>query len=117
MAGVLRVKGTFIIRGRGLVVSGEIVEGTIEIGGRAWLPIAFGNPRRERITGLEMGTVRSPEGNRKLEVGILVGEIPGSEIAEIRSYLTSGTLVTIEDPEPGYKQPIPKPPRPWWRFW
>ena len=122
MAGSLQLETTFTITGRGLVLAGQIVDGTVKIGGRVVLPEGPGGTRNERVTGIEFIDGHNDDGTAKSAIGLLLDELPVQDIAALRSQLTPGLVLRVEDPEPGYQPPpVPSKPswarRPWWQFW
>jgi hypothetical protein len=118
MAGIFRIESTFTITGRGFVVAGDIVTGSVRVGGRVTLPDGTGETRLVRVTDVSMG--RRGTGAPDF-VGLLLGELRPDEATALRERLAAGLELTVDDPEPGYKSPrVARPsavPRPWWRFW
>jgi translation elongation factor EF-Tu-like GTPase len=105
------IEDTFVITGRGLVIGGQILDGTLRIGSRVVLPDSSGGERIERVTGVETGHRKNDDGSYRAFVGLLIGELPESEITGMRQWLNSGDKLNVEDPEPGYKTPQWRPQR------
>ena len=96
MGASFRLEGTATITGRGLVLTGQIAEGRFRIGDIVLLPIGA-TIRRERITGIELGDKRAPDGTMAGFVGLLVGDVPSADIPGLRAALDVGQLLLIEN--------------------
>ena len=117
MAGTFRVESTFSITGRGFVIAGDIVAGTIRIGGRVAVPNGQGDTSLVRVSAVSMGR---RAGGAPDFVGLVLGELPPEEAIPLGERLKTGLELTVEDPEPGYVSPPTERPsavsRPWWKL-
>jgi elongation factor Tu len=99
MAATFRVDTTFAIKGRGLVISGKVVSGTVHIGGTVSIPDSKGTSRARRITGVETGNGQDSEGHIRAFVALILGKLPVLDVNAARAHLVPGLILTISDPE------------------
>jgi translation elongation factor EF-Tu-like GTPase len=97
MSARFKVDYAFTITARGLVLAGQILEGTVSVGDAVVLP-GEGGGRRVRVTGVEMGDGHSPDGAPRSFVGLVLGELPPTEIATVRHALSPGQALSVEPP-------------------
>jgi len=90
---------TFQITNRGLVLATRQWTGGIRVGQRVMLPNGRGGARRERITAVETGRKTDDQGRPVAWIGLLLGELPATEIAEVAAHLRPGATLAVEDPE------------------
>jgi hypothetical protein len=118
MPGTFRIESGFTITNRGFVVAGDILSGSVRVGGWVGLPDGAGGIRLVRVTDISMG--RRGTGLPDF-VGLLLGELGSDEASALRKSLEPGLEVTVDDPEPGYEPAhvarTSAKPRRWWRFW
>ena len=95
MAPLFELEQTFTITGRGLVLAGQIVEGVVQIGDHVQLP-GPGPNRVACITGVELGHGPAPGGGTHGFVGLLVGELPPSDIPALQAALAPGQRLHVE---------------------
>src|ERR1043166_5628532 len=105
MAGTFQVESSFTVNNRGLVVAGQILDGTLRIGGRVLIPSEPGGQRNERITGLGALDGRRKDGTLHSAVSLLLSEVPPGDIPALCTRLTPGLILSVEDPEAGYRPP------------
>ena len=101
MSATFLIEDTFVITGRGLVVRGQILDGTLQVGSKMILPDDSGGNQIERITGVILGH-GAKDGNKRGDIGLLVGELSESEIPLMRRRLQNGDELKVEDSEPSY---------------
>jgi len=107
MAGTFRTDSTFVIKGHGLFVRGEMIAGTVPVGGRLTIPCGQGRTRDERITRVELGEAPDAAGNMARLVGLQLGALPPTDVPVVRGLLAPGMDLVVADPEPGYVLPGP----------
>lgn len=100
MSAKFLVEDTLMITGRGLIIVGQILEGTLWIGSRVLLPDGTGGSKIEPVTGLESGHGRNEDGTVRGFVGLLIGRMEESEIPEMRKRLVRGDELNVMGPEP-----------------
>lgn len=100
MSNTFLVEGTFEISGRGLVIAGQVLDGTIKVGGNVMLQDGFGGKSLACITGVEMGDGRNDDGKLRGFVGLLIGDLQKSQVSGIRNHLKSGDILTVLDHMP-----------------
>lgn len=98
MAGTFRVDRSFALKGRGLVIAGEIASGTVQAGATVTIPDAKGIGRSRRITSVETGTGLNARGEIGPFVGLVLGTLPLPDLAAAQAYFASNQLLTIADP-------------------
>ena len=111
MAGRLQIEMAFAAAGRGLVVTGEVVEGQVRIGGQARLPRLGGGTGLHRVAGVElMHDFHLPAIHTA--VGLVFADVTESEEAYLIQHLFAGQTVAVEDPEAPAPAPAPAWARP-----
>ena len=95
----LLLDATFRITDRGLVLATQQWSGVIRVGQRVLLPDGRGGVRAERITAIETGRKTDDKGQPVSWIGILLGELPENEIAEVQAQLRTGEVLTVDDSE------------------
>jgi len=90
---------TFRLTNRGLVLATRQWTGTIRVGQRVMLPNGRGEARPERITAIETGRKTDEQGRTVTWIGLLLGELPTAEIAQVEAHLRPGATLAVEDPE------------------
>jgi len=93
------IDATFRITNRGLVLATRQWTGTIRVGQRVMLPNGRGEARPERITAIETGRKTDEQGRPVTWIGLLLGELPTAEIAQVEAHLRPGATLAVEDPE------------------
>ena len=101
MGATFLVEETFVITGRGLVIAGQIADGTVRVGDRVALPEGSDRTRFETLTGVEAGHGPNGSGGIRGYVGLVLGELAPAEIADLRDRLTPGTRLRVQDPGAG----------------
>ena len=99
MAATFRVDSTFAIKGRGLVISGQVASGTVQVGGTVTIPDSKGTSRARRITGVETGNGQDSQGHIRAFVGLVLGKLPFVDLGSARAHLVPGLVLTVADPE------------------
>lgn len=101
MPATFRVDHSFTIKGRGLVIAGQIATGKVQLGGMVTLPDSKGAQRARRITSVEAGNGLDADGQVRGFVGIVLGKLPVPDVAAAQAHLTKGFLLAVSDPEAG----------------
>ena len=96
MGATFLIEDTFVITGRGLVVAGQIVDGTLQVGDRVALPGGSKGTRFEIVTGVESGHGPNGSGGTRGYVGLVLGELPQADIPDLRDRLKAGTRLRVE---------------------
>ncbi len=99
MAESFVLDATFQISNRGLVLATRQWTGGIRVGQRAMLPNGRGGTRPERITAIETGRKTDAQGRSVAWIGLVLGELPATEIAQVEAHLRAGATLVVEDPE------------------
>ncbi len=99
MAESFVLDATFQITNRGLVLATHQWTGGIRVGQRVMLPNGRGGARPERITAIETGRKTDDQGRPVAWIGLLLGELPATEIAQVEAHLRPGATLAVEDPE------------------
>jgi translation elongation factor EF-1alpha len=107
-----RVDSTFAIKGRGLVIAGQIASGKLQLGGTVTIPDSKGTSRTRRITGVESGHGQDAQGHIRAFVGLVLGKLPLLDLASARAHLVPGFVLTVSDPEPEAESLFPPLPGP-----
>lgn len=99
MAATFRVDTAFAIKGRGLVISGQVTSGTVQVGGTVTLPDAKGTARARRITGVETAHGQDSQGQIRRMMGLVLGKLPLVDLSSAKAHLVPGLLLAVSDPE------------------
>lgn len=99
MPATFRVHKSFSLKGRGLVVSGQIASGAVPPGGTVLIPDAKGAMRARRITSVESGSGMDAQGGIRALVGLVLATLPLLDLNAARTYLVPGLLLSVSDPE------------------
>ena len=98
MSAAFRSDATFTITGRGLAVSGEIMDGVVMVGMIAEIP---GWPKVLRIDGVEL--IRNLD-RPNINVGLLFRSDDPAEFIRWRTLQVKGKTIAIREKK-GYRQP------------
>ena len=90
---------TFRITNRGLVLATREWTGSIRVGQRVRLPNSGPEGRFELITAIETGRKLDDQGQQVSWIGLLLGDVPESEIPRLQSQLRNGDTFSVHDPE------------------
>lgn len=99
MPATFRVANSFPIKGRGLVISGQVASGTVEVGSTVTIPDSKGTSRARRVTGVESANGQDSQGQIRAFVGLVLGKIPFTDLHSARAHLVPGLILTVSDPE------------------
>lgn len=100
MAGTFRIDGTFIIRGHGLFLRGQMTTGSVQVGGTVTIAEPHGETREERITRVDTGNGSDATGRIQSFLGLQLGALGAAEISRVQALLPPGLELRIADPQP-----------------
>jgi translation elongation factor EF-Tu-like GTPase len=109
VAATFRVESTFAIKGRGLVISGQVASGAVEVGGTVTIPDSKGTGRARRITGVETANGLDSRGQIRAQMGLVLGKLPLVDLGSARAHLVPGLILTVSDPEAEVLSLFPPP--------
>ena len=75
------VKRVFAVTGRGTAVCVDIIEGTVRAGDKVLVPTSNGCRRAAEVRSVEFADIDIGRPTPRAEVGLLVGDLPPSEVA------------------------------------
>lgn len=95
MTASFALDGMFTLNGRGLVLTGQIVEGVIRVGDRVRLPVGASG-HLAHIAGVETGHRRTLDGSPGGFVGLVLDQLSPDEITLVRAALSPGQELRVE---------------------
>lgn len=101
MAGTFRVDSTFVIRGHGLFLRGQMTAGSVSVGGVLAITGQQGEIREERITRVDAGNGADAAGRIQRFLGLQLGGIASADISALQMLLKPGLELQVADPQPG----------------
>jgi len=120
IAGKLQIRDESTLSKEGMSICGLCVGGFFREGDWVLLPSPTGTPARWRVASVIMGMARDAQGMPYTPFRLHLPGVPKAHARWLRTHLTQGQVLEVEDPDPSFAEPVaptPVPARPWWRRW